>query len=90
MTNEERFDFLNFLKENKAIKAYRNGLLTNLDGIYSYANIKPTIRIEPLNDITPLGAISEAFYWYKTKEGDTFWKLLNKKWLSHLASLGSE
>ena len=88
MTNEEKFEFLNFLKENKAIKAYRNGLLTNLDGINSDVYNKPTLCIEPLKNFTPQGAISSAFYWSKTKEGTTFWRQLNKKWNLHLASLG--
>lgn len=87
MTNEEIFDFLKFLKENKAIKAYRNGLLTNLYGINLNFYTKPTLCIEPLKNFAPSAAINTAFTWSKTKEGHTFWSELNKKWNLHLTSL---
>ena len=76
--------FIDFLKKNDALKAYKKNALK--DGRYRNTVIN---YINPLTKKNICHAfnykeydelINYAFYWAKTKEGDSYWRELSAKW----------
>lgn len=77
--------FINFLKENKALKQYKVNLIEqksnlfteyiNYIDFFTIGNIKMCIVYEEFNEF-----INNSFTWAKTLQGHKFWETLDKKW----------
>lgn len=77
--------FANFLKENKALKQYKENLLTQrkreFKNLTNYLDILTLDRFNMLIESEKLHEfINSAFIWMSTPQGHGYWCELDKKW----------
>ena len=85
-------EFLSFLKENNALRGYRNAVRRQKRSYFKTIenNINP-FTIEPirilLNPIQYCELINMAFQWSSTPENHKYWEKLDYKWRKRIRNI---
>lgn len=87
MENNIKKEFIEFLKQNNALKEYKENFINYWKTFYP-KDIIPLI-IDPLHMLIKdtnryHDIINDSFIWGRTPQGHDYWSILNSQWIKKL------